>query len=45
MRREAASSSKLGRAQEAREAYTTALKTATLEPERRFLAARIARIW
>jgi RNA polymerase sigma-70 factor (ECF subfamily) len=34
----------LGRAEEAREAYTTALKTATLEPERRFLAARIARI-
>ena len=34
----------LGRAEEAREAYTTALKTATLDPERRFLAARIARI-
>ena len=35
----------LGRAEEAREAYTTALKTATLDPERRFLAARIARIY
>jgi RNA polymerase sigma-70 factor, ECF subfamily len=34
----------LGRIKEAREAYGTALKTATLEPERRFLAARIARI-
>jgi RNA polymerase sigma-70 factor (ECF subfamily) len=34
----------LGRAEEAREAYTTALKTVTLDPERRFLAARIARI-
>jgi RNA polymerase sigma-70 factor, ECF subfamily len=32
----------LGRLGEAREAYRTALKTATLEPERRFLAARIA---
>jgi RNA polymerase sigma-70 factor (ECF subfamily) len=32
----------LGRTEEAREAYTTALKTAALEPERRFLAARIA---
>jgi RNA polymerase sigma-70 factor (ECF subfamily) len=34
----------LGRFEEAREAYGTALKTATLEPERRFLAARIAGI-
>ncbi len=34
----------LGRFGEAREAYATALKTATLEPERRFLAARIAAI-
>ena len=34
----------LGRSEEAREAYGTALKTATLEPERRFLAARIAAI-
>jgi RNA polymerase sigma-70 factor, ECF subfamily len=34
----------LGRIEEAREAYGTALKTATLEPERRFLAARIAGI-
>ncbi|MDP9007959.1 MAG: RNA polymerase sigma factor [Pseudomonadota bacterium] len=34
----------LGRAEEAREAYGTALRTATLDPERRFLAARIARI-
>ena len=32
----------LGRLGEAREAYGTALRTATLEPERRFLAARIA---
>jgi RNA polymerase sigma-70 factor, ECF subfamily len=32
----------LGRFDEAREAYATALKAATLEPERRFLAARIA---
>jgi RNA polymerase sigma-70 factor (ECF subfamily) len=32
----------LGRNEEAREAYGTALKTAALEPERRFLAARIA---
>jgi RNA polymerase sigma-70 factor, ECF subfamily len=32
----------LGRTEDAREAYGTALKTATLEPERRFLAARIA---
>jgi RNA polymerase sigma-70 factor (ECF subfamily) len=32
----------LGRLGEAREAYSTALRTATLEPERRFLAARIA---
>jgi RNA polymerase sigma-70 factor (ECF subfamily) len=32
----------LGRIEEAREAYGTALKTAALEPERRFLAARIA---
>ena len=34
----------LGRIEEAREAYGTALNTATLEPERRFLAARIAAI-
>ena len=34
----------LGRMEEAREAYRTALKTAALEPERRFLAARIAAI-
>jgi RNA polymerase sigma-70 factor (ECF subfamily) len=34
----------LGRLEEARAAYNTALKTATLEPERRFLAARIAGI-
>jgi RNA polymerase sigma-70 factor (ECF subfamily) len=32
----------LGRLGEAREAYNTALRTATLEPERRLLAARIA---
>ena len=32
----------LGRIEEAREAYCTALRTAALEPERRFLAARIA---
>ena len=32
----------LGRLGEAREAYSTALRTATLEPEKRFLAARIA---
>jgi RNA polymerase sigma-70 factor, ECF subfamily len=32
----------LGRFDEARDAYRTALKTATLEPERRLLAARIA---
>ena len=32
----------LGRIEEARTAYNTALQTATLEPERRFLAARIA---
>jgi RNA polymerase sigma-70 factor, ECF subfamily len=31
----------LGRLDEAREAYRTALKTATLEPERRLLAARL----
>jgi RNA polymerase sigma-70 factor, ECF subfamily len=35
---------KLGRMQEAREAYNAALSTAMLEPERRFLAARIASI-
>jgi RNA polymerase sigma-70 factor (ECF subfamily) len=35
---------KLGRTQEAREAYNAALSTAMLEPERRFLAARIASI-
>jgi RNA polymerase sigma-70 factor (ECF subfamily) len=34
----------LGRLSEAREAYCTALNTATLEPERRFLAASIAAI-
>jgi RNA polymerase sigma-70 factor, ECF subfamily len=34
----------LGRIEEAREAYGTALKSAALEPERRFLAARIAAI-
>jgi RNA polymerase sigma-70 factor, ECF subfamily len=34
----------LGRIEEAREAYGAALKTAALEPERRFLAARIAAI-
>ena len=34
----------LGRIEEAREAYGCALKAATLEPERRFLAARIAAI-
>jgi RNA polymerase sigma-70 factor (ECF subfamily) len=34
----------LGRTEDAREAYGTALKSATLEPERRFLAARIAAI-
>jgi RNA polymerase sigma-70 factor (ECF subfamily) len=34
----------LGRIEEARDAYGTALKTAALEPERRFLAARIAGI-
>jgi RNA polymerase sigma-70 factor (ECF subfamily) len=33
---------KLGRLNEAREAYIAALRTAMLEPERRFLAARIA---
>jgi RNA polymerase sigma-70 factor (ECF subfamily) len=33
---------KLGRIKEAREAYTAALSTTKLEPERRFLAARIA---
>ena len=32
----------LGRFDEARQAYRTALKTATLEPERRLLAARLA---
>ena len=32
----------LGRCQEAREAYMTALRHASLEPEQRFLAARIA---
>jgi RNA polymerase sigma-70 factor (ECF subfamily) len=35
---------KLGRMNEAREAYSAALSTAMLEPERRFLAARIASI-
>jgi RNA polymerase sigma-70 factor (ECF subfamily) len=34
----------LGRVDEAREAYRTALNTATLEPERRFLAARLANL-
>ena len=34
----------LGRTQEAREAYGIALRSATLEPERRFLAARLAGI-
>jgi RNA polymerase sigma-70 factor, ECF subfamily len=34
----------LGRINEAREAYSAALSTAMLEPERRFLAARIAAI-
>jgi RNA polymerase sigma-70 factor (ECF subfamily) len=34
----------LGRLEEARAAYDTALRAATLEPERRFLAARIAGI-
>jgi RNA polymerase sigma-70 factor (ECF subfamily) len=34
----------LGRTGEAREAYCAALRGATLEPERRFLAARIAAI-
>jgi RNA polymerase sigma-70 factor (ECF subfamily) len=34
----------LGRLEEAREAYRTALQTATVEPERRFLAGRIAGI-
>jgi RNA polymerase sigma-70 factor (ECF subfamily) len=33
---------KLGRMNEAREAYSAALSTALLEPEQRFLAARIA---
>jgi RNA polymerase sigma-70 factor, ECF subfamily len=32
----------LGRMNQAREAYTAALSTTLLEPERRFLAARIA---
>jgi RNA polymerase sigma-70 factor, ECF subfamily len=35
---------KLGRMREAREAYNAALSTTLLEPERRFLAARIAAI-
>ena len=35
---------KLGRMREAREAYNAALSTTLLEPERRFLAARIAGI-
>jgi RNA polymerase sigma-70 factor, ECF subfamily len=35
---------KLGRIKEAREAYNAALSTTLLEPERRFLAARIAAI-
>jgi RNA polymerase sigma-70 factor, ECF subfamily len=35
---------KLGRVNEAREAYSAALSTAMLEPERRFLLARIAAI-
>jgi RNA polymerase sigma-70 factor (ECF subfamily) len=34
----------LGRLSEAKEAYQTALKTAALEPERRFLAARISEL-
>ncbi len=34
----------LGRMNEAREAYRAALSTTKLEPERRFLAARIAAI-
>jgi RNA polymerase sigma-70 factor, ECF subfamily len=34
----------LGRVDEAREAYLTALNTTTLEPERRFLEARIAEL-
>jgi RNA polymerase sigma-70 factor, ECF subfamily len=34
----------LGRREEARTAYCTALNTASLEPERRFLAARIAEV-
>ena len=34
----------LGRLGEAREAYSTALRTAALEPEKRFLAARIAEL-
>jgi RNA polymerase sigma-70 factor, ECF subfamily len=34
----------LGRLSEAKEAYQTALKTAALEPERRFLAARISKL-
>jgi RNA polymerase sigma-70 factor, ECF subfamily len=34
----------LGRLSEAKEAYQTALRTAALEPERRFLAARIAEL-
>jgi RNA polymerase sigma-70 factor (ECF subfamily) len=34
----------LGRLEDAREAYRTALQSATVEPERRFLAARIAGI-
>ncbi len=34
----------LGRLEEARDAYGTALNTATLEPERRFLAARISEL-
>ena len=34
----------LGRLEEAREAYRTALRTATLEPERRLLAARLAEL-
>jgi RNA polymerase sigma-70 factor (ECF subfamily) len=34
----------LGRLAESREAYRTALQTATVEPERRFLAARLASV-
>ena len=34
----------LGRLEEAREAYRTALRTSTLEPERRLLAARLAEL-